>query len=296
MKHIKKIIKFIVVVSIALLVLIASYYLYQLLQRPSAENITQELWKGVQYQRVIQTKPRKNIIHIVTVDLKQKGVRLLVTPEDTDSELDLFARTTSEFVKESGVQVAINGAFFNPFYSNGPLDFAPRSGEGADVLGLAISNGKTYSQDYLDWSVFCVTESSVQISVDGCPKDTQQALAGRPLIIQEGKLTNNLQQRSYAKSPQPRSVIALNKARDKLWMIVVDGRQKGYSEGLNLRELGDYLMELGVEYALNLDGGGSSTLVINKDGGVRPLNAPYHTKVPMRERPVANHLGVFVGE
>lgn len=282
--------------SIALLLLLASYYIYLLLQRPSSESVKQQLWQGVQYQRVVQTKPRPNIIHIVTVDLKQKGVGLLVTPEDPDSELDLFARTTSEFAKESGVQIAINGAFFNPFYSNGPLDFAPRSGEGADVLGLAISNGKTYSHDYLDWSVFCATQSSAHINIKGCPKGTQQALAGRPLIIQQGKLTNNLQQRSYAKSPQPRSVIALNKTADKLWMIVVDGRQKGYSEGLNLRELGDYLMELGVESALNLDGGGSSTLVINKNGKVRTLNAPYHTKVPMRERPVANHLGVFVGE
>ena len=77
-------------------------------------------------------------------------------------------------------------------------------------------------------------------------------------------------------------------------MLVVDGKQPFYSEGVTLAELADFLISLGCDRALNLDGGGSSTLVVNKDNRVTVLNAPIHTKIPMRERPVANHLGFSI--
>ena len=45
---------------------------------------------------------------------------------------------------------------------------------------------------------------------------------------------------------------------------------------------------------MNLDGGGSTSIAIDDGrGGVRLLNSPIHTRIPWRERPVANHLGVF---
>ena len=53
------------------------------------------------------------------------------------------------------------------------------------------------------------------------------------------------------------------------------------------------VLELGAETALNLDGGGSSTLVMAGHWGPRALNAPFHTRIPMRQRSVANHLGVY---
>jgi hypothetical protein len=56
------------------------------------------------------------------------------------------------------------------------------------------------------------------------------------------------------------------------------------------------LAKLGVYNAINLDGGGSTTLVLanpDKEGKPKTLNAPTHTKIPMRDRPVANHLGFY---
>jgi hypothetical protein len=44
---------------------------------------------------------------------------------------------------------------------------------------------------------------------------------------------------------------------------------------------------------LNLDGGGSTTLVMQQNQGVRTLNAPIHTNVPLRQRPIANHIGIY---
>jgi hypothetical protein len=46
---------------------------------------------------------------------------------------------------------------------------------------------------------------------------------------------------------------------------------------------------------MNMDGGGSSTLVIeNERGKSEVLNSPIDSHIPGRERPVANHLGVYV--
>jgi len=52
-------------------------------------------------------------------------------------------------------------------------------------------------------------------------------------------------------------------------------------------------LELGASDAINLDGGGSSTMVVaGEDGTPQVINRPIHTGVPGRERPVANHLAV----
>ena len=44
-------------------------------------------------------------------------------------------------------------------------------------------------------------------------------------------------------------------------LVVVDGRRRGYSDGMTLRELADLMRGLGARDAINLDGGGSTTLV-----------------------------------
>ncbi len=60
-----------------------------------------------------------------------------------------------------------------------------------------------------------------------------------------------------------------------------------------MSELTDIVMELGAHTALNLDGGGSTALVAAGFWGTHSLNAPIHTRIPMRQRPVANHLGFY---
>jgi exopolysaccharide biosynthesis protein len=77
--------------------------------------------------------------------------------------------------------------------------------------------------------------------------------------------------------------------------MVVDGRQNGYSEGVTFPELGELLISYGVYTGVNLDGGGSSTLVIKgADGKPRVLNSPIDLNVPGKERAVGNHLGLYI--
>lgn len=156
------------------------------------------------------------------------------------------------------------------------------------MTGLAISNGEMYS-DYDEWPALCITAERAEINQAGCPEGTLQALAGSQILVKDGESVVE----HGAGGLHPRTAVAVDADGETLWLIVVDGRQRGYSEGMTLDELAGMAVELGAERALNLDGGGSSTLVIADRGGIRALNSPIHTRVPTRQRPVANHLGVY---
>jgi hypothetical protein len=75
---------------------------------------------------------------------------------------------------------------------------------------------------------------------------------------------------------------------------VIDGRQPHYSEGVTVPELSALAKEFGAYNAIDLDGGGSETLVVAKpDGTSELLNCPIDCYIPNRERPVANQLGIY---
>jgi exopolysaccharide biosynthesis protein len=88
--------------------------------------------------------------------------------------------------------------------------------------------------------------------------------------------------------------VGLSQDGQILYLAVIDGRQPGYSVGTTLYETALWMRWLGCWEALNLDGGGSTTLVIEDELGLPyTVNRPIQEKVPGQQRPSANHLGVF---
>ncbi|MEY4324187.1 MAG: hypothetical protein RIS24_358 [Verrucomicrobiota bacterium] len=103
-------------------------------------------------------------------------------------------------------------------------------------------------------------------------KDAQTALGGGPALLKEGQPT----QFQSSDARHPRSAIGWN--AEFFFLVQVDGRQPGLSVGMSLAELAAHLRRLGCTDALNLDGGGSSTLwargqVMNtpSEGSERPM-------------------------
>ena len=93
----------------------------------------------------------------------------------------------------------------------------------------------------------------------------------------------------------PRTAIGFNANGRWLYLVVVDGRQPFYSAGATFDELADILIAHGAHFGMSLDGGGSTTMVIEgPDGEPLILNSPIDQYIPGRERPVANHIGVFI--
>jgi exopolysaccharide biosynthesis protein len=95
------------------------------------------------------------------------------------------------------------------------------------------------------------------------------------------------------KDRHPRSAVGISRNGRYLILMAIDGRQPGYSESASTGETAEWIRKLGAYNALNLDGGGSTALVIEgPDGAPVVLNRPSGPP-PGVERRVANHLGVF---
>ena len=272
---------------------IMAWWAFRLFSRPARASETRELFRGVSYERTASETPRRVVIHKVRIDLDAGGIGFVVTPGSDTGGREIPARTTSGFLEEFEAQVAINAAFFEPFYSNHPFDYYPESGEGVDVLGRAAANGKLYSSDNADWPALCLSSNRVEIALGKLPVGVRWVVSGRNLLVDQGKPVDP-DGGMFNTDLHPRTAAGVDESGRRLWLVVVDGRQENYSEGATLNELAALMVHLGAWRALNLDGGGSSTLVMeDKAGEAKVLNAPFHTRVPMRERPVANHVGVL---
>ncbi|MBX2865728.1 MAG: phosphodiester glycosidase family protein [Leptolyngbyaceae cyanobacterium MAG.088] len=274
-------------------------------RRPSRVAIAPKpLFQGITYRRQVKQTPRPHIIHIVEIDLTAPGITPLVTlgypgavPGDSYNRIpeETLAQRTSEFVETQGVQLAINGNFFYPFREVTPWNYGPRPGKRVNSVGIIMSEGKLVSKPEEKWPSLCLMERRAEIRADGTCEDSLQAVAGQTVLLENGEQTEAVTQRLAEEGirPYPFNIVALDATGTQLWLIQTDGKQPFYSEGITLPEATDLLQELGVETALRLDGGGSTTMAISTPDGPKVLNVPAHTKIPGRQRPVANNLGFF---
>ncbi len=271
-------------------------FIYPRSLRPPRTNNSLALFQGITYQREAYQNPRRMMVHIVTIDLTVANVIPFVTPglEEINESEEVLAQTTQDFLNEFDLQIAINAGFFDPFYYNSPWDYSPKSGQPVDIVGLAMSDGRTYSVNTYKQPVLCFDSThSIHIHKSTCPKDTLHAIAGNRILVEDG-VAGEFKPTSWLNQPHPRTAVGIDDTEETLWLILVDGRQNNYSEGITLDELVQIIIDLGADQAINLDGGGSTTLVVQTQDGAEVLNAPIDRRIPMNQRPVGNHLGLYV--
>lgn len=272
----------------------AIIYAYWYFNRSFPESINNEvLFEGTIYTRVVnQDLPL--VYHIVQIDLNTSGISFLTTPRDDIDGFDYVARTTGQFLEEHHLQLAINGDFFDPWRDNGPFDYYPHVGDGVNIRGLTISQGQVAAEGYVPPETYTTLYIDSQNHVALEPlEDTQTAISGNVLIVKNGEYAIS-EDNPYLLNRHPRTAIAIDESGESLFLIVVDGRQPNYSRSVNMEELANIIIEAGGYNALNLDGGGSSSLLIEgQDGRAELLNSSIHTHIPYRERPIANHFGVY---
>ncbi len=131
--------------------------------------------------------------------------------------------------------------------------------------GFVLSfNGSKWGDKYRGIKIG--DEISVNLSIDDRWMDAQFIMASGPLLVLDGKknLTINASS-SRAKETAPRTAIGISKDKKTIHLITVDGRISS-SAGMNLSQFADYLVSLGIDRAINLDGGGSTTMGIRKYG------------------------------
>jgi hypothetical protein len=279
------------IVFVVIVVLLAVWVFGRLILSPERpEPVTQELFKGVEYRRIVRDTPRKLVIHVVEVRLTLGSVRAFVTPPDhPDSDRPLNALTTSDFLEKYNLQLAINGDGFEPWWVWGPF-YYPHSGDPVSPQGFAMSDGVVYSEISDEKAPMLVLGAGRQVDISWTIDGAKNVISGSTLLVDDGAAVEDLPDDKC----HPRTAVGLNQAGTRLIIVVVDGRQPGYSEGVTLAELAEIMVEQGAYRATDLDGGGSSTLVMaDENGKAVLLNSPIHMGIPGLERPVANHLGIY---
>lgn len=115
--------------------------------------------------------------------------------------------------------------------------------------------------------------------------EAQLCIGGAQILVRDGKLT--VPSSSLYNNAHPRTAVGIKEDGTVVW-LTLDGRQKGVSEGLTGTELAQLMLEMGCTSVLNLDGGGSTTMVAKLPGeGLSLRNIPSDNK---RARKVANCL------
>jgi exopolysaccharide biosynthesis protein len=116
------------------------------------------------------------------------------------------------------------------------------------------------------------------------------AISGRQLLVFEGKLALDSQTYKDENKPYSRTAVGVSQSGQHIIIVTVDGKQPGHSLGLSLNDLSTLMLEMGIYSGIELDGGGSTLMKLKYNKNFRYLNRPIHTKIPYRERPIANHI------
>lgn len=257
----------------------ACLILFTLLLGPAlhAEEHISRPFVGVTVREVNFDQPRPLVICVAEIDLAAKDVSFLVTPgngdpngdEPGDPNGETTRQTTLALLQEHNAQLAINATFF------GMKDLD------TDNIGLVVSDGEPVSPFRGDWPAINIDPDN-RVTIIRGEHDTYQvinpsqrvtlhnAVAGSDQIVTDGQPTTD--EREFSTTAHPRTAIGYTADR-KLILVTVDGRQPGVSEGMSLSKLAELMLELGCVQALNLDGGGSTTMGI-ADPEPRVLNTP----------------------
>lgn len=112
----------------------------------------------------------------------------------------------------------------------------------------------------------------------------QYAVGGGPVLVRDGNIniTNNEERKFAGKAiddKHPRTGIGFTKD-GKLIILVVQGRMKGLAEGATLTQMAQVMKEIGCVEAMNLDGGGSSCMLINGKETIKPSDPTGQRPVP----------------
>jgi exopolysaccharide biosynthesis protein len=242
------------------------------------------------------TMPNQHVVHALRVDLTDPDIQLRTTPRVPSNyqpnTRETIGLTVSDFLVNNQLQAAVNANFFS---SQG---YYPPAGTAFNVHGLQIDRGTNVST---------VTSSSQAATLIFSPSNTvtlipnnfpqkpltnaYTAVTGEIALVLNG---TNRMTRDF--DVQPRTVFGVSADRRYLYLIAIDGRQPGYSDGATLYECGQWLLLYGASDGINMDGGGSTVLAIaNSTGAPVRLNSSSAVAGDPagRERVVGSHLGVY---
>jgi hypothetical protein len=254
------------------------------------------MFKGVDHSVSTNTPggtiPRLQVVHALRVDLTDPDIRLETTPRLASNYAsgirEVVGLTVSDFLKSRGLQAAINANFF------APGTYYPPPGTLMDIHGLAFNQGTNVSaasSGEAATMTFDILNQCTVIPFNWPAKPTTgvyTAISGDLAV-----LTNGVNRMTQSFDVDPRTVFGVSADRKYLFIVAIDGRQPGYSDGASFYDCAQWLKLLGASDGINVDGGGSTTLVVEDTTGVPVrLNSSSAVADSGKERTVGSHFGL----
>lgn len=237
---------------------------------------------------------------IVRIDLTDPNlnVELGIGGPDPDGPgpWETVLSPTSKIAQVHNFDLAINTVFFINERKNRPEAVKYAEGDPASSVSLVARNGKILTAHRGGSPILFDKHNLASIgSLNAIPPDSKVVVSGNRQIVFRGKPVPM----SFNGERAPRTAIGTAKNGQQLILFVIDGRRPSWSVGMTLAELAQTLADLGCEHAINLDGGGSTTLVVKQTTPSgpewKPLNTPSdgsQLPIPLSiERPVPYVLG-----
>jgi len=246
--------------------------------------------------------PRMMECRLLRVDLKQKGLSFVSTersekwgqvmPDFTNRTMIIDTRRepTAAFMmrkRQEGLNVvaAVNTAPWSPFEK-------PWNHKFATLPNLTVANGQVLSQTRKPGPMLVIwKDNTAVITNDLAEADFQRVAIAHPgfcFVMRDGKTMN------AGGGLHPRTAYGISADGRYLYVLVVDGRQKDWSLGAGLEDLAVLLKEAGASDAMNMDGGGSTTLVTLGADGKSLVHRNRHEPKYASYRSVSLNLGIVV--
>ena len=259
---------------------------------------------------VAYTNSRQQSVNCLRVDLSDPDVQLFPTPPATNlliGSVETKTISISNFVKNYGVKVATVANFYNSIQGNDPS----LEDLNCQVFGLSICTGKVVSipdtgpdSNNRYASLLFTTNKEVSFIISNTPPGTNTdgiytAVTGYyPVltnnVILSSVLLNSIYPDPTVHNSQPRTVFGLSADRRYFYMMIIDGRQPGYSDGADDTEMGIWLLQFGASDGVSMDGGGSTAMYYaDCVGNPRPLGHSSYIPLRGRERITGSQLGVY---
>lgn len=249
------------------------------------------LHRGIDYTQATAdaAEGRPQLVNVLRIDLMDPGISFTSNPSNGAAPLETLSQTGSEFLASTLAQAAVNTSFYTPCCSTLP--------QNKDIIGLAVTEKDLVSPahsnaraalliDLLNQAAFVntVTDSFSLVGV-------HTALSGSNFVLGVG--------RDLPATPDTihpaRMLVGLGD-RDVpgdnglLYLVTVDDGLPGVSDGATRAESAKWLFRLGAHTGVNLDGGGSTTMVWRTPLGViERLNL----NGGGTQRSNANNLGIY---
>lgn len=208
---------------------------------------------------------------------------------------------TSKFAKDSGAIIAMNGTFYNMrppyncvcyFKKNGVevFDNTEKMAQRDNGAVVITKKGKMY----VEAADMDAPGNILENQKWAQRIDEPNVMCSGPVLMIDGK-DARLDENSFNRNRHPRSAVAAK--GKKIYLITVDGRSAEHAQGVSLWEFTAIMHYLGVEDAINLDGGGSTTLYAEGESESGVINHPSDNKKFDREgeRHIVNAL-LFIGK